>query len=149
MRPLFSHLPSPHFSEKNQYFHGTDEVLLQVTNQNGEAFAGLVLDDDGVHHQLTGIVSSDGTVTVQFFNPTEQRFLATGTVTFANGTYQLEAHGQIFDDFGLRPYGPIALECKPDLPRCPPPDPPNWWSHLAWNVKGMMATAHYRLVKEF
>jgi hypothetical protein len=127
------------------YFAGPGGSI-EITHQNGEVFAALWLDDNGVHHQLTGVVSSDGTVSIQAFNPTEQRFFIAGTITSTNGTYEIDAHGQIFDDFGLRPYGPIFIPClNPSIPStCPAP----WWSRLPWDVKGMMGTIHYRLIKQ-
>lgn len=102
------------------YVHVTDEPYFTVTEQNGEAFAALTMNQNGVHHQLTGVVSPDGRVSIQSFNPGEQRFFFTGTVRQVNGVYEIDAHGHIFDDFGL----------SPD------------------NIAGMMGTAHFRFVKQ-
>ena len=124
---------------------------LRVTRQVGGSFAAVWLDyrySDPRHHQMTGVVSSDGTVSIQSFNPSEQRFFFFGTVTFAEGTYRLDLHGQSFDDFGLSPFDNEPSPCGPDItPFCP-----LWFSNL-WNTSaghqsGFMGTLHARYVKK-
>ena len=105
-RPCSTSMPAP-------YFHATDEPYWEVTHQNGEAFAAVAFDEDGDLHAMTGVVLSDGTVSIQAFNPSEQRFFITGTVKLTNGTYVIDAQGQVFDDFGLKPFGNGPSPCDP------------------------------------
>ena len=135
-----------------QCAQSTGTSQLSVTKQDGEAFAGVWLDSrypgDPSHHQLTGVVSSDGTVSIQVFNPSEQRLLFFGTLRFVEGTYQLDLHAQAFDDFGLTPFDNKPSPCDPDVPtRYCDRWFRDWWNMSAGTQSGWMGTIHFRYVK--
>ncbi len=77
------------------------QALIEITTQNGRVFAGLYVEGANPR-RLTGVVSPDGTVSVQGFSPTEFRSFASGTLKFTDGIYEIAGKGHGFDDFGLR-----------------------------------------------
>ena len=82
------------------YFEGPIENGLEITHQTGRTFAGeWGSDDGGDRFKLTGVIMPDRTVSIQLFEPSEERHFITGRITRSGGTLQISAYGHFFDDF--------------------------------------------------
>ncbi len=84
------------------YFEGLYENGLEITHQTGRIFAGeWGSDDGGDRFKLTGVIMPDRTVSIQLFEPSEERHFITGRITRSRGSLQISGYGHFFDDFHL------------------------------------------------
>ena len=74
----------------------SDKGNVIITEQTGRVFAGSYEGDKGT---LTGVILQDGTVSIQFFELSENRMFFTGKIRRSRGTLQLEGYVHVFGDF--------------------------------------------------
>ena len=88
------------YLEAVYYFEGLFENGLEITHQTGNVFAGeWGSDEGGDRFKLTGVILPDRTVSIQWFEPSEERHFFTGRITRSEGALQISGYGHFFDDF--------------------------------------------------
>jgi len=92
---LFSDVTVP--SQPEFFYISSLDRDIVITEQTGRVFAGAFgLDDE---YKLTGVILKDRTVSIQYFEPSEERHFFTGRLTKSGNTLQISAIMQFFDDF--------------------------------------------------
>ena len=82
------------------YFEGPGDRDLVITHQIGRTFAGSFSSGDGGNRfKLTGVIMPDRTVSIQYFESSEERHFYTGRLTKSEGMLQISGYMQFFDDF--------------------------------------------------
>jgi len=96
---VFMDVTEPYLQPEH-YFEGLFENGLKITQQNGRVFAGeWGFGEEGDRFKLTGVIMPDRTVSIQLFEPSEERHFITGRLKRSGGTLQISAYGHFFDDF--------------------------------------------------
>ena len=79
-----------------EFIQGPFEDII-ITDQTGRVFAGIGV---GGNDHVTGVILSDGTVSMQLFELTELRGFLTGTLDGGGTTLEISGFFHVFDDFG-------------------------------------------------
>jgi hypothetical protein len=103
VEPVFDPSGNPTLGKPHYFEDASDDQTFFIREQVGRVFAGW----DAEGRKLTGVLMPDGTVSVQLFEPTENRTLFIGTLTAVGGQLRMEVYGHGFDDFGLTAPDPL------------------------------------------
>jgi hypothetical protein len=79
------------------YFEEPIDHDLVITHQAGRTFAGTV---EG--RKLAGVIMPNRTVSMNYYEPSEERIFITGRVTRSGSTLQISGYSHFFDDFQHR-----------------------------------------------